>query len=189
LAEFNIYKPESELIKFEKIIREDFQNNPPATIKEAAARIEKLTGIKRGTTQVRKLILKIGMRFIKVGQIPLMADPDIQQEYKEKILEPILTEAREGTRAVFFLDAAHFVMGAFLGFLWCFKRIFIKTPSGRKRFNVLGALNTITSEVITVTNDAYIKAETVCEFLSKIRIKLPSIPISLVMDNDIKKAI
>jgi len=51
-------------------------------------------------------------------------------------------------------------MGAFLGFLWCFKRIFIKTPSGRKRFNVFGALNAITSEVITVTNDAYINAIT-----------------------------
>ncbi len=74
-------------------------------------------------------------------------------------------------------------MGAFLGFLWCFKIIFIKTPFGRKRFNVLGALNAITSEVITVTNDTYIKAETVCELLSKIRRKLPSIPISLVMDN------
>ena len=49
--------------------------------------------------------------------------------------------------------------------------------------NVLGALNAITSEVITVTNDAYINAEAVCELLSKIRIKLPSIPISLVMDN------
>jgi hypothetical protein len=43
-------------------------------------------------------------------------------------------------------------MGAFLGWVWCFERIFIKSPSGRKRFNILGALNAITHEIITVTN-------------------------------------
>jgi hypothetical protein len=47
-------------------------------------------------------------------------------------------------------------LGAFLGFVWCFERVFIKSPSGRKRFNVLGALNAITHEVITVTNETYI---------------------------------
>ncbi len=61
------------------------------------------------------------------------------------------------------------VMGAFLGLVWCFERIFIKSPSGRKRFNVLGALNAITHEVITVTNDTYINAESVCQLLHKER--------------------
>jgi len=56
---------------------------------------------------------------------------------------------------VFFVDAAHFVFGAFLGYLWCFVRCWIKAPSGRQRFNVLGALNAITHEVITVTNLTY----------------------------------
>ena len=32
-------------------------------------------------------------------------------------------------------------------------RVFVRTPSGRKRFNVLAALNAVTHEVITVTND------------------------------------
>jgi hypothetical protein len=39
------------------------------------------------------------------------------------------------------MDAAHFVFAPFLGYLWCFVRMFIKAPSGRQRFNVLGALN------------------------------------------------
>jgi len=50
------------------------------------------------------------------------------------------------------------VMGAFLGFVWCFERLFVKAPSVRKRFNVLGALNAITHEVILITNDTYITA-------------------------------
>jgi len=49
------------------------------------------------------------------------------------------------------VDAAHFVFGAFLGYLWCFGRCWIKAPSGRQRFSVLGALNAVTHDVITVT--------------------------------------
>ncbi len=51
-------------------------------------------------------MLKMGMG--KVGQISGKADPDIQQEYKEKTLEPRLLEASEGKRVVFFVDAAHY---------------------------------------------------------------------------------
>jgi hypothetical protein len=54
---------------------------------------------------------------------------------------------------VFFVDAAHFVLGAYLGVLWCFERLFIKSGSGRQRFNVLGALNAVTHELVTVTRN------------------------------------
>ena len=38
-----------------------------------------------------------------------------------------------------FVDAAHFVFGPFLGYLWCVVRLFVPGPSGRKRYNVLAA--------------------------------------------------
>lgn len=62
-------------------------------------------------------------------------------------------------------------------------RIFIKAPSGRKRFNVLGALNAITHEVITVTNDTYITAPQICKLLHKLADLGLAIPITLVLDN------
>jgi|SRR5688572_3585895 len=74
-------------------------------------------------------------------------------------------------------------MSAFLGFLWCFQRIFIRSPSGRQRFNVLAALHAITHETITVCNDAYINAACVCELLRKIKDAYSDIMITLVMDN------
>jgi hypothetical protein len=37
---------------------------------------------------------------------------------------------------VFFVDAAHFDHGTFLGYPWCFTRLLIRDPSGRKRFKV-----------------------------------------------------
>ncbi len=115
--------------------------------------------------------------------IPAKADPDKQKTYLEEEIKPRLDEAKSGKRAVFFVDAAHFVLAPFLGFLWSMMRIFIKAPSGRQRFNVLGALNAITHELITVTNDTYINAESVCALLYKLAALNLAMPITLFMDN------
>jgi transposase len=102
----------------------------------------------------------------------------------EQKLEPRLEEAKKGKRTVFFVDASHFVHGAFLGCLWCIKRIFIPTPSGRKRYNVLGAINAISHKLVTVCNDLYINSNSVCELLQKISDQnTENIPVTLVMDN------
>ena len=183
LKEIRFYRPKSELENHQETIQEYFEKNPPLSIKEAVAKIEDLTGIKRSETQVRKFLKRIGMQCLKVGYVPGKADVEAQGEYQEKKLKPRLEEAKQGKRAVFFVDAAHFVMRAFLGYLWCFQRIFIKSPSGRKRFNVLGALNAITHEVITVTNDTYITADQVRELLQKLANLGLTIPITLILDN------
>lgn len=115
--------------------------------------------------------------------IPAKADPQKQKEFLEHEIQPRLDEAQAGKRAVFFVDAAHFVLSAFLGFLWSATRIFIQAPSGRQRFNVLGALNAITHEIITVTNDTYITAESVCALLEKLANHYTSIPVSIFLDN------
>jgi transposase len=101
----------------------------------------------------------------------------------KKILEPLLGEAKSGTRQVFFMDAAHFVRSAFLGVLWSAERIFIKSPTGRDRFNVLGALNAVSQEVITIENTSYVNSLTVCSLLEKLRDRYPDSPISIVLDN------
>lgn len=115
--------------------------------------------------------------------IPAKADPDQQAAYLQQEIEPRLAEAQAGQRAVFFVDAAHFVLAPFLGFLWSVVRIFIQAPSGRQRFNVLGALNAITHALITVTNDTYITAETVCTLLHQLAALNLSVPITVFLDN------
>lgn len=115
--------------------------------------------------------------------IPAKADPEAQAAYLTETLEPRLAEAQAGKRAVFFVDAAHFVLAPFLGFLWSLTRVFIKAPAGRQRFNVLGALNAITHELITVTNDTYITAESLCTLLHKLAALKLVVPITLFLDN------
>ena len=84
---------------------------------------------------------------------------------------------------MFFVDAAHFVVGSFLGWLWCAARLFVRGASGRQRYNVLGALDAVTHKLIRVTNHTYITAETVCELLRKIATVGLTTPITLVLDN------
>jgi transposase len=97
---------------------------------------------------------------------------------------PLVEEAQAGQRHLLFMDAAHFVLQPFLGYLWCFVRIFIQASSGRQRFNVLAALDACTQQLITVTNDAYINSESVCALLSKIRHAFTDgLPITIVLDN------
>lgn len=93
-----------------------------------------------------------------------------------------MAQACAGTRTVFFVDSTHFVLGAYLGYLWALARLVIRAPSGRQRFNVLGALNALTHELVSVTNETYINALSVCELLVKVADLKLSGPVTLVME-------
>lgn len=98
-------------------------------------------------------------------------------------MESEIARAQEGESVLLFMDGAHFVQMAFLGCLWCFTRIFIRSPSGRKRWNVLGAYNAISGQLTTVANDGYITATTVCEMLRKLAEQYAGQQIVIVLDN------
>ena len=70
LKEVNFYRPQSELSGHKQTIELYFKENPPASISEASAKIEEITGIKRGLTQTAKFIKDLGMDMRKVGSIP-----------------------------------------------------------------------------------------------------------------------
>lgn len=85
---------------------------------------------------------------------------------------------------VLFVDAAHFLYGAYLGWVWCFRRIFIRSPAGRQRFNVLGALDALSRQVHSFTNESYITAESVCTLLRQVAAFYgPARPITIFLDN------
>jgi len=178
---------DNELLPHAQTLKEYFEKHPPRNSVEARARIKDMTGIERSLTQVRAFMRRLGMRYRKVGHVPgkaANAEKQAEQEtFREQQLEPALAEAQAGKRVVLFMDAAHFVQGAFLGMLWCFVRLFIASPSGRKRFNVLGALDAVTKEILTVTNETYINSESVCLLLAKIAVHYTGRPITIFLDN------
>lgn len=52
-------------------------------MKEAAYRIEEMTGIKRSSQRARIFLKKLGMKYRKTGTIPAKADPIEQEDFKK----------------------------------------------------------------------------------------------------------
>jgi transposase len=83
LQYFEPRRPRSLLHRHRPTIEADFQPRPPATVAEAAARIEALTGMTRRPTQVRQFLKALGMRPRTVGMIPAKADVEAQEAFKK----------------------------------------------------------------------------------------------------------
>jgi transposase len=157
--------------------------DPPATLKQAQAKMKEATGLERSLPQVSEFLQENKLIRRKVKQIPAKADVAAQEKFKTETLEPLIEEAQQGNLHLFFVDAAHFVFLPFLGYLYSLAVRSIKVASGRKRFNVLGALNVVTQELVTFTNFDYINAEAVCSLLETLRQKFSLGRLVLVMDN------
>jgi len=74
----------SKLNDFESEIKVLFVNNPPATIKEARAKIKDLTSIDISIPQIWAFMHKIGFSTRKVCGIPGKANPELQESFKKK---------------------------------------------------------------------------------------------------------
>ena len=73
----------------------EFLARPPASVKEARARILTLTGVDRSMTRVRTYLHDLGMTRRKVAAVPAKADIDGQEEFKKKVLSRVLPKPRQ----------------------------------------------------------------------------------------------
>ena len=182
--------PKSDLLEHERPIEEYFWGHPPRTAQQAARVIFEQTGLRRGPTQVRVFLkTHLGLRYRKVAAIPVPPSKTVEEHAREQArfldreLEPALAQARAGQRALFFVDAAHFAWAPFLGCLWCLARMWVRSATGRRRYDVLGALNAVTHEVVRVCNEGYVNAFTVCTLLRALAGQGLKVPITVVLDN------
>ncbi len=125
---------------------------------------------------------KKGLRSRAVGFLPAKANLKEQKEFLNLTLLPLIEQAKCGVIELFFVDASHFVMGGFPGRVWSLVRRWVKTASGRQRYNVLGALNFVTKKMESVCNDTYITSVQVVELLEKLHRSFMS-PIHVILDN------
>jgi len=178
------YKPVSSVDVHLKDIEKQFKETPPSSAKEAAFMIERICGVRLRVTQARLVMAKkLGMGFRKSGTLPGKADPKIQMDFLTEELEPRLLEAESEQREVYFVDASHFLWGSYADYCWCFERQWIKSSSGRKRFNVLGAVNAVSKHMICCETEGSVNALTVCSLLIDINNAHEEGAISVILDN------
>ncbi len=184
LCEFNYGTNKSELENHSISILKSFSKQPPMNTCEAKQRIEDMTSISRSPSQIRTFMKRHGLHYIKTGHIPAKADIEKQQQWVKSTLEPAIKEAQKGECHLFFMDAAHFILQPFICALWCVERLFIKASSGRNRINILGVVNAITKQVVTLSNTTFINAETIADFLKQLREHYnDGLPLKIVLDN------
>ena len=183
LKTLNYNQPKSALDEYRPRVEADFRQAPPRSVREASARIKKLTKIKRSNGRVRTFLKRLGMSPRQTGQIPAKADTQKQRIFHDEVLVPLLERCQQKKCHVLFLDSAHFVLAAFVSIVWCFERVFIKGASGRFRLNVIGVVHAATKEFTGFFNTAYINADSVVQLLQRLAVDYAGKPIYIVLDN------
>ena len=172
------------LKEIEETLIKEIERNEYHSAQEIADMIEEEHGLKVSLGTVRNLLKKNGIKRLKCGSLPSKADVVEQREFYEGTLKPLMERAKRNEIVLSFVDAAHFVMGCdFLGYIYGKTRRFVKTASGRKRYNVLGALNFVTKKMTTVVNDTYITSTEICLLLIELASEYAGKTIHLVLDN------
>ncbi len=147
--------------------------------------LRNIYGITLSIASTQRLMINMGIKRLKAASFPENAVPEKQKEYFENTLFPMMQDALDDKMHLLFMDGAHFVMGCdFLGYIYGSKRRFVRSHSGRQRYNVLGAINFVTKKVHTVTNTDYINATEVMKIMREVvAFYGPDKPIRIVLDN------
>jgi transposase len=71
LRQWGVHGPVSDLAAHRDLIRQEFTRQPARSIAEACERVEKLTGIRRQPTQIRKFLKEMGLKWQRVRTVPV----------------------------------------------------------------------------------------------------------------------
>ena len=138
------------------------------------------------TSTISRILKSFNIRKLKCGSLPAKADFAKQRKFYEDTLHPLMEKSKKGLINLLFMDGAHFVMGMdFLGGIYSVLRRFKITFNGRKRYNVLGAIDFRTKVFHKFCNDKYLNAKVVCRFLVRIwkAYKNTNIQTKVIIDN------
>ena len=81
LLDLHFYRPTSDLAAHAATLDGCFRAHPFATLAQACAAIEELTGIRRSQTQVSAFLKGRGLTRRRVSPIPAKADPARQEVF------------------------------------------------------------------------------------------------------------
>ena len=128
-----------------------------------------------------KLLHSLGYSYKKPKKVPGKADLKKQAEFIKEYKEIQKNKKKEDS--ILFMDVSHPHYQAHTSYGWMKKglTIPIKTPAGKKKLNIQGAINIDTHQVISSFDD-WLTEESSLDFLEKLRNKIPKGTIHLICD-------
>ncbi len=181
------YKPKRSYLSDEQIekVIDWVKTTNPAKLKEVRKFIIDHFKVKYTTEAVRKLLHKRGLKLLRPKVIP--GNPPSEEEQKKKIEKYHEMKAtREPGTVILFGDGMHLVHNNVPAFCWADPKdpLVLKTNTGRKRLNILGAYNPDEHSFVHLTGEENCDAMRVIDYFEVILKANRSAPkIILILDN------
>ena len=183
------YKGRPSLLTDEekKVIEDDLQKNLFKSALEIIDHIKKKFGVTYSISGMRYLLFRLGFSFKKTKGVPAKSDIEKQKKFIKFYKRLIKRLKKNNNRAaVYFADATHPTHGTSLQYGWIKKgeEFWIKTPNGRYRMNIHGAICVEGLKVVAKTYEK-INRFSICDFFKLLREKHPDMneKIYFICDN------
>jgi len=152
-----------------------------------AAFVKKKFAIIYSERGMQDLLRRKGYRHIKMRLVPGKVDEDKQREQQAFIETYFTLKAQLGSKdRIYHLDAVHPTHNVPLSYVWTKKgqRRRIRSNSGRKRYNILGAYCPLDQEYIDIRGTDNVNGVTLQKLIDAIRARHPDAArIILILDN------
>ena len=131
-----------------------------------------------------RILEKFGCKKRVIKSFPAKADPLIQRKFYDDVLKPLIDKCKTGAEKLLFVDATHCLLSfRFVGSVYGTFRRIVKTFTGKHRYNVLGALDYQSKDLITINSKENVTSKTVIDLLIEIGLKYYNKRISIILDN------
>jgi transposase len=168
-------------------VEEELARKPYRDAKEVAAFVEKKFGVAYSQRGMQALLRRKGYRSIKARLVPGPVDADKVQKQQEFVEEYFQLKASLGPKdRIYHVDAVHPTHNVKVSYVWTKKgrRWLLRSNSGRKRYNILGAYCPLNQEYIDIRGTDNVNGGTLQQLIDKIQACHPEAErIILILDN------
>ena len=169
-------------------VEEELARKPYRRARDVAAFVKERFSIEYTERGMQALLRRKGYRYIKVRLVPGKVDEDKQREQQEFIKGYFKLKAELGSKdRIYHVDAVHPTHNVKISYVWTKKglRMRLRSNSGRKRYNILGAYCPSDHEYIDIRSATEnVNEETVKALIDEIRARHPEANrLILILDN------
>ena len=168
-------------------VEAELERKPYHYAKQVVAFVKKKFGIEYSERGMQALLRRKGYRRIKTRLVPGQVDEDKQREQQEFIEDYFKLKAKLDPKdRIYHVDAVHPTHNVKISYVWTKKgrRRRIRSNSGRKRYNILGAYCPLDQEYIDIRGTDNVNGETLQKLIDEIRTRHPeAVRIILILDN------
>jgi len=168
-------------------VEDELARTPYRDAREVAAFVEKKFGVKYSRRGMQALLRRKGYRHIKARLVPGPVDEDKIQKQREFVEKYFELKASLGPKdRIYHVDAVHPTHNVRISYIWTKKggRWVLRSNSGRKRYNILGAYCPLDQEYIDIRGTDNVNGGTLQQLIDKIQARHPEAErIILILDN------